>query len=182
MFSGGLGSFGAADRVIDRYGRENVTLLFTDTKIEDADLYRFLDDAGDALGVPVTRIADGRDIWQVFKDVRYLGNTRADPCSAILKREVARKWLAEHAPPGTATIYLGIDWTEEHRFDGARRRYAALGYACEAPLCEAPYVTKDQLHALLVVYGIALPRLYTLGFPHNNCGGCGCFLDAEDLL
>ena len=42
FFSGGLGSWATAKRVIDRYGSENVLCLFTDTLIEDADLYRFL--------------------------------------------------------------------------------------------------------------------------------------------
>src|SRR5690348_12113868 len=41
MFSGGVGSFAAADRVVRQHGRD-VTLLFADTLIEDADLYRFL--------------------------------------------------------------------------------------------------------------------------------------------
>ncbi len=43
-FSGGLGSFFAAKRVIDQHGTDNTTLLFTDTMTEDEDLYRFLDD------------------------------------------------------------------------------------------------------------------------------------------
>jgi hypothetical protein len=44
MFSGGVGSFAAADRVVREHGRD-VTLLFADTLIEDADLYRFLVEA-----------------------------------------------------------------------------------------------------------------------------------------
>ena len=42
MLSGGAGSWGAARRVVDRHGREGLTLLFADTLIEDDDLYRFL--------------------------------------------------------------------------------------------------------------------------------------------
>src|SRR5689334_14206991 len=42
MFSGGAGSWGAAKRTVERYGAENTRLLFTDTLIEDEDLYRFL--------------------------------------------------------------------------------------------------------------------------------------------
>jgi len=30
---------------------------------------------------------------------------------------------------------------------------------------------KDEMMAWLVREGIALPRLYGLGFSHNNCGG-----------
>ncbi len=56
MMSGGAGSFAAAKRVLA--GKPNhVTLLFCDTLIEDEDLYRFLDDIEDHLGIPITRIA-----------------------------------------------------------------------------------------------------------------------------
>lgn len=44
LFSGGIGSWAAAHRTIAR--GYDVELLFTDTRIEDEDLYRFLDDMG----------------------------------------------------------------------------------------------------------------------------------------
>ena len=50
FYSGGKASFLAAHRVIERYGVEGVTLLFTDTMTEDSDLYRFLDESSVALG------------------------------------------------------------------------------------------------------------------------------------
>ena len=43
-FSGGMGSFAEAKSCVDKYGKENVTLLFADTLMEDEDLYRFKDD------------------------------------------------------------------------------------------------------------------------------------------
>jgi len=42
MYSGGIGSFIAAHRVKEKHGLNNLTLLFTDTLMEDSDLYRFL--------------------------------------------------------------------------------------------------------------------------------------------
>jgi 3'-phosphoadenosine 5'-phosphosulfate sulfotransferase (PAPS reductase)/FAD synthetase len=42
FYSGGLGSWATAKRVIAEKGRENVILMFTDTLIEDKDLYRFM--------------------------------------------------------------------------------------------------------------------------------------------
>ena len=122
MFSGGIGSWGAARRVADQYGTDGLVLLFTDTLIEDADLYRFLDDAAEDIGVPVTRIADGRTPWEVFADVKFLGNSRVDPCSRVLKRDLADAWLAERYQPENVVVYVGIDWTEVHRFDRMRDR------------------------------------------------------------
>jgi len=176
MYSGGLGSFGAAHRVIEAHGKEGITLLFTDTLIEDEDLYRFLDDTELHFGVPVTRIKDGRDPWRVFNEVRFLGNTRIDPCSRILKRELADRWLVENCDPSSTTVHLGIDWTEQHRFDdgkggGARLRYQRNGWRAEAPLCQPPYLWRSRLYAMLETVGIKPPRLYAMGFVHNNCGG-----------
>jgi len=136
MFSGGAASWMAARRVVEWHGTTDLTLLFTDTMTEDEDLYRFLDEASANVGVPVTRLSDGRDIWQVFKDSRFLGNTRADPCSRILKRDLSRRWIEEHCDPATTVIYLGMDWTEIHRLD--RARIAWHPWRVEGPLTEPP--------------------------------------------
>ena len=91
-YSGGLGSFFAAKRLVKQHGKDNVAAVFADTKTEDEDLYRFLDESIAYLGIELFTIEDGRDVWQVFEDVRFLGNSRIDPCSRILKRDLIRKW------------------------------------------------------------------------------------------
>ncbi len=169
MYSGGAGSWAAASRVVDEHGPEGVTLLFADTGMEDADLYRFLHEGAAALGCEVTLIAEGRTPWEVFNDVRFLGNTRVDPCSRILKREPLRRWLDDECDPANTVVYLGIDWTEEHRFTRASDRWKP--WDVRAPMCAEPYVLKDDILAELGRLGIEPPRLYSLGFPHNNCGG-----------
>ncbi len=180
MFSGGLVSWATAKRVVERHGASDLTLLFTDTSMEDEDLYRFLDEASRDVfrNMPpdLVRLADGRNPWQVFSDEGMIGNTRADICSRILKRDLADRWLADHCDPSGTIIYLGIDWTEEHRFDngeggGARNRYARNGWVCEAPLLDRPYLDRDDHKRALAAVGIKIPRLYDLGFEHNNCGG-----------
>ena len=45
FYSGGLSSYFTAKRVAKSYGVENLKLLFTDTMIEDEDLYRFLEES-----------------------------------------------------------------------------------------------------------------------------------------
>jgi len=72
QFSGGIGSWAATQRVIAEHGTADLVLLFADTKVEDDDLYRFLDDAAAQIGVPVTVVADGRTPFQVFADTRFL--------------------------------------------------------------------------------------------------------------
>lgn len=171
MFSGGLGSWAAAKRVAAKHGTENMVLLFTDTRMEDEDLYRFIEEGAKDIGVPLTVLTEGRNPWHVFFDVRFLGNSRRDPCSKVLKRDVADKWLDDNCDPNETICYVGIDWTEEHRFTRLRDRRAADGWAYEAPLCQEPYITKKEVTALLAATGIKQPRLYDMGFSHNNCGG-----------
>lgn len=167
MFSAGAGSWAAAMRSIERHGRDGVELLFADTKIEDPDSYRFLDDTERQLGVPLHRIADGRDPWEVFVDERFIGNTRVDPCSKILKRRLMEKWCDGK---NVVRVY-GLDWSERGRIEKHRDRMAASGFACEYPMDERPYMTKDEVLAWMRSEGIEPPRLYALGFGHNNCGG-----------
>lgn len=104
MFSGGAGSWATGKRVVERHGSKDVTLLYTDTRMEHPDLYRFLIEGAGDIGAPLLILADGRDPWQVFFDVRYLGNTRKDPCSKILKRDLANKWLKDNCNPADTII------------------------------------------------------------------------------
>jgi len=179
MFSGGIGSWATAKRVVDKYGPENVILLFSDVKGdtdnphigEDEDTYRFIDQAAKQLGAELIKVVDGRNIWEVFKDQRFLGNSRVAPCSHHLKQKPAKKWIHENTTPGDAVIYVGIDWTETHRLAAVQRGYAP--WLVDAPLTQEPYLTKEQLIEWASSEGLDIPKLYKLGFKHNNCGG-GC--------
>ena len=169
MFSGGVGSWAAAKRVVERVSREDVVLLFTDTLVEDADLYRFLKQSAANLRLPITWLVEGRDIWQVFRDKRFLGNSRIDPCSRVLKRELAEAYMTEHFDPADTVRYVGIDWTEHHRLTRLQERIQP--WRVEAPMCEPPYLSKVQILDWVRSEGIQPPRLYDMGFAHNNCGG-----------
>lgn len=179
MFSGGIGSFITAKRVIDVAGAENVTLLFSDVKGfsenphigEDEDTYRFIEDAAALLGAKLVRLVDGRDIWQVFQDRRFLGNSRIAPCSHELKQKPAKSWIWENCDPEDTVIHVGIDWSETHRMAGVAKGYHP--YKVAAPLTVEPFLTKPQMIELAESMGLKTPRLYELGFKHNNCGG-GC--------
>ena len=79
--------------------------------------------------------------------------------------------MTDHCDPAGTTLYLGIDWTEQHRLRGARKGWAP--YRVEAPLCDPPYQTKQDYLDAARARGLKPPRLYELGFKHANCGG-GC--------
>jgi hypothetical protein len=137
--------------------------------MEDEDLYRFLDEAAQDIGAPLVRLCDGRNPWEVFFQERYLGSSRIDPCSKILKRKPLDRWRNLNLNPETDVVYVGIDWTEVHRLDRLRKRVDPWNY--QAPMCDPPYLSKKDMLAALLRAGIKPPRLYEMGFPHNNCGG-----------
>lgn len=169
FYSGGIGSWATAKRVVKKYGKENVILLFTDTKIEDEDLYRFIDETVAEMGAEYVYLADGRDPWEVFKDVRYLGNSRLAQCSHLLKQKPANDWIKANFKPDECILYLGIDWTESHRTKAPVKNYEP--YKVEFPMCEEPFLTKEDMLMDLKLLGIEVPKLYKQGFSHNNCGG-----------
>lgn len=172
--SSGLGSAFAWKLKCDEFGAENVWGVFTDVNGEHPDNYRFLAETQYRLGSRLVKITnDGRTIWDVMVETRFLANTRVDICSRVLKREAFLGWLTANCDPASTVISLGIDWTEIHRFDRARPRWAADGWTIDAPLCEQPYRDKADAQSWLDAEGIQRPALYELGFSHANCGG-GC--------
>jgi 3'-phosphoadenosine 5'-phosphosulfate sulfotransferase (PAPS reductase)/FAD synthetase len=172
LFSGGLSSFESARRVIARFGSKNVRLWFFDTQIEDEDLYRFLDESEKNLGVSIERFTEGRNPWQIFHDERFIGNSRADLCSKILKRQYLERLLSKNFPKRSKVkLYFGLDWTETHRMEALKPRWAEKGYQAVFPLSWKPLLTPNDLKEIPRSMGIEIPLLYRLGFTHNNCGG-----------
>jgi len=167
--SGGVCSFWASERVIKKQGRKGVVLLFADVLTEDDDLYRFLRQGAEYLGVKITRISKEMTLWQLFAQQGMIGNSRSPLCSVRLKREPLDEWHRAHTLEMFATLYIGIDWTEEHRLYDLRKRKPT--WRIEAPMCEKPLWDKCRMLDELRDIGIEPPRLYKFGFPHNNCGG-----------
>lgn len=120
-------------------------------------------------------LVEGRDPWEVFRDKRFLGNSRIDPCSYELKRQTLEAWVKENANPSVDVFCVGIGTHERHRFEGRdgsrglRRRMEEKGLKYEAPLIDTiegeigPFVYLSKA-------GISRPRLYKF-HAHNNCGG-----------
>lgn len=174
----GIGSWATGMRVAEVHGTNSLIQLFTDVKKlndahphrgEDQDAYRFLAEGSKVIGGSLEWISVGMNIWQVFEEERYMGNSRVDPCSRVLKREAARRWVEENFKPEEVTLYIGIDWTEAHR--AVKNKKFWEPYVVEFPMMDEPYMTKEEMCQWAESLGIKRPRLYELGFSHNNCGG-----------
>jgi hypothetical protein len=172
MFSGGIGSWATAKRVAADVGAENVTLLFADTLVEDADTYRFLRAAARDVGGELVVLTEGRTPFEVFRDRRFLGNARLANCSEELKQKPCREWLDANRDPASTTVYVGIDWSETHRLPAIEAGWAP--FEVRAPMTERPFLDKPELLAWAKAEGLKPPRSYAAGFPHSNCLAQGC--------
>jgi hypothetical protein len=170
MFSYGIASWAEGKLTAARYGADATTLLTADTLMEDEDTYAWGAAAAANVGAGHVVVTEGRDPWQVFFDRKYLGNTRVDPCSEVLKRETCRRWMGQHYPGGRgATVHLGIHWSESDRLPAIRANWAP--YPVEALLCQPPFLAAREMHDWAEREGLWKQRLYRLGFAHANCGG-----------
>lgn len=166
--SGGVASAVAADRAITRYGREQVTLWIADTNWEDEDLWRFVYACLDRWGGGLVVYRDGRTPLQVAEDRQIIPNQKIAPCSMELKIKPFVAFLSEQPKP--LTVLLGLDWKEQHRMAAPKRNYEALdGVTVDYPLLWQPLEFRPY-QDVVREWGIAPPRLYALGAPHNNCG------------
>jgi hypothetical protein len=170
--SGGAASFCVLKELLRRHGKENVVAAFCDTTIEDPDLYRFLDDIERVLKIKIVKLCDGRTPWQVFRDRKWHGNSRIAHCSEELKGKVFSKWLSQHYQPKDCILHFGFGASESRRLATARKNW--FPYQCESILLEPPYLSREQMLQEIDGSGIDVPRLYELGFSHNNCGGYCC--------
>ena len=189
-----MGSFAEAKSCVDKFGKENVVLLFADTKTEDDDLYRFLYECRDFLECELVIIADGRTIWELFTENKFIGNSKMDICSNTLKRKLLNDWvdltygidiqeqcldykgelqfnidglpLYKTIRTLSCHVHLGIDFSEHHRLTRLQGYMNPKIYRSTL-VEEGRIVNKNFSEA----FGIKKPFLYSLDFAHNNCGG-----------
>jgi hypothetical protein len=168
-FSTGLSSALTVERVLARYGKEATTVVFMDTKIEDEDNYRFMDDCRRRWDVPIVVLAEGRTPYQVFTDQHVIPNSLVAPCTQKLKIGMFTAWLETQSKP--ITIHIGYDFTEIDRCEKTQRAYEKLGHSVDFPLLWQPYEYRRYSVIAREEWGIEPPLMYSLGYTHANCGG-----------
>jgi 3'-phosphoadenosine 5'-phosphosulfate sulfotransferase (PAPS reductase)/FAD synthetase len=167
--SGGMTSAIAAQRVIDRYGLDAVTLWFADTRWEDEDLYRFLSDLERRWGLTIVRRSQEETPLQVAERRKMIPNSLVAACPFELKINPFEAYL--RSVPKPITVHLGIAWWEQHRTAKPKARYESFdGVVVDFPLLWTPLNYRPP-EDVIREWGITPPRLYAMGFSHNNCAG-----------
>lgn len=87
----------------------------------------------------------------------------------MLKQTPCRRWLEDNLDPHQTVLYVGLEPSELRREPGIVAGWQP--WRVEFPLLHNTSATKDDLLAWCRACGLTPPRLYRLGFSHNNCGG-----------
>lgn len=171
-FSGGVTSAWCAGWALRNFPREEVVLLFHDTKEEHPDTYRFLVEMAHALDMPITERSDGRSVTEVFRDEGFLGNNQNAMCSRILKIEQGDKFFEKLRAEGADEIVkvLGYSANEPDRIQRAWARAEAHGHSVRFPIVEEK-LTKQQATDWVLSMGVRPSAMYCWS-EHANCIGC----------
>lgn len=171
-FSGGVTSAWCAHWALQEYPKDQVILLFHDTKEEDADTYRFITEMAGKLGLPVTERSDGRSVTEVFRDEGAIANNRMAFCSRILKAEQGAKFIKELKKAGMTEVVkvLGFTAREEKRVQRAMGHADAASIAVRFPLIETG-MSKQACADWCLSLGVKPPAMYRWS-EHANCVGC----------
>ena len=170
-FSGGVTSAWCAGWALRTFPREEVILLWHDTKEEHPDTYRFLREMAAKLEMPIVERSDGRSVTEVFRDEGFLGNNQNAMCSRILKSIPGDKFIRELQADGHRIVkVLGFSRNEAGRVQRAAARGMRDGYAVRFPLIEER-VTKQQATDWVIGQGVKPSAMYCWA-EHANCVGC----------
>ena len=169
-YSDGAASAVAAYYVLNfprAYARNDVLVVKCDTtNDEHQDNVRFRQQVEGWIKHPITLISSEKysGIDDVFTQTRYMAGISGARCTTELKKLPRMKFQR----PGDLHVF-GYTADEQKRIKTFEENNPEL--SCYWPLLEWN-ITKEQCYNILKNVGIPLPKMYTLGFDHNNCLGC----------
>ena len=169
-FSGGVTSAVTCKLCVDKYGLDNVRLIFIDTKNEDEDTYRFMKDCEKWYGKKIETITneDYNSIEEVWYKYNSLNVAHGAICSSELKRVTRQRFQRDNDFTAQA---FGFDIYEKRRAAAMELNYKDSKPIF--PLIENRY-SKGYCIKLIKEASIEVPQTYLNGFHNNNCFKTGC--------
>lgn len=169
QFSGGNASSYVAWLVAQEHGKENTILLFHDTKVEHKDAYRYRSQVSEFIGIPITEVSDGRDLWEVIDDNNCLPSNFIPFCTRILKQEPGERFLKSF--PEEFIVYNGFGADEYRRVQKVVARAELQNRIVKSPLFDLKITEEEIRNIIMNEWKICLPEPY-LYLDHNNCIPC----------
>jgi hypothetical protein len=170
--SGGVTSAWVCGWALRNYNKEEVDLVFHDTKEEHPDTYRFIRELEVAINHPIIDYSDGRSVTELFYENNALANNRMAFCSRILKQEMRDKYIAALRSRGfdDITLLVGYSSMEWQRIQKATMRAELAGIKIRFPIVEEN-ITKQQCADWCNSIGVKPSDMYKWS-EHANCIGC----------
>ena len=166
-------STGAASAVMARMVLQEdpeAIIARCETNNEDQDNYRFEADVMRRLNRSVTLLQSDKyhSVPDVWRGERYMAGNKGAPCTREMK---ITPRIVFQLPTDVHFFGYTADAKDKDRFDTLKGNYPEL--TVRAPLIERG-ITKEATLAMVLDWGIALPRSYAMGFPNANCLQSGC--------
>lgn len=167
--SAGAPSAVAAKLTARKYAdTHEVVFAYCETGMEHPDNDRFLADIVRWTNHPITRLKSTKykDTWDVWESRKYLSGIDGAPCTTELK--IVPRVDFQRADDIHVFGYTE-DSNDMRRAKSLREHFFEL--TIETPLIDRG-INRAACLALIERAGIALPVLYGLGWPNNNCLAC----------
>lgn len=169
-FSCGAASAIAAAKTLELYSSTHLVRIINNPVIEeDPDNRRFLLDIQDWLNHPIETAINPDythcSAEKVWDKRRFMSGPLGAPCTIELKKRARQHWEATN--PCDWHV-LGFTAEEKTRYD----RFILTERPNVLPVLIDLNITKQDCVDILQAAGIALPRVYALGYPNANCIGC----------
>lgn len=161
------------DRVLAKYGKDNVTAVICELANEHPDLWRLVEAVEKKYDITIKRIGLNNktyNIWDIMFFTGMMGNNFADPCSRMLKREVMAAYMKANYNPTDTVLHVGITADEIDRMLAIRANWKRNGFKVEADLEGEPEIDKPTLLAMCEKEFGFIPKPYVWNPKgHNNC-------------
>jgi len=163
-FSCGAASAIASKLAVKKYN--NCEIVYCDAGGEHESNYQFLKDVENWIGKEITILKSKKynSHFEVFEQTKYLQGIQGARCTTELKK----KLRLEYQQPDDIHIF-GYTVEEKKRAEKFENYNPEL--FVDWILIEKG-ITKDNCLGMLWQSGIKLPKMYDLGYNHNNCIGC----------
>lgn len=168
-FSGGANSAYMSKIILDKYPKEDVVLLFHDTKAEHEDAKRFRIEISKYLNKDITEVSDGRSLWELILDYNCLPSQFIPFCTQQLKLNQRKKYLKTIKED--FIVYIGYDINEPRRIQKQMAFCEKENIKCEYPLVDKKMTSEQCKSIIMNDWKICLPFPYT-NLKHNNCIPC----------
>jgi len=171
-FSCGSTSAIATKLALEKFGPENVEIIYADPGAEHPDNQRFLKECEEKLfkkKVTIVKSKKYKTIFDVFEDKKVLNFVTGAPCTTEMKKIPIRDYLGARLYDEVQVFGYDPKDAGKGRVDKFRMNNPDL--TTWFPLVEEN-ISKGECLTWLEGLGIPIPQMYRLGFSNANCVGC----------